>query len=153
MNKTDKKLTETLPKLTQYDCESIKHLKENPHATDYQIGKHNKELGLSKSGRKIYERLKQSDYLRRAFHEIRAANLEFLSREVTPEALKIHRKVLRDKSIEDKDKKDWVAMALRAEFKPSDSPGQQTTVNIGQMQILQQIMRGVLGGGDVDKVE
>ena len=148
MNETEQKPKEKVPKLSRYEQTAIRLLKEDPALTNYGLGKKIKDMGLAKSDKAIYNRLKQKDYLRREFHEIRAANLEFLSREVTPVALKIHRKVLRDRTIENKDKKDWVAMALRAEFKPSDSPGQQTTINIAQMQVLQQLMRGNADKGE-----
>ena len=68
-----------------------------------------------------------------------------MSKEIVPVALKIHKRVLKDKTIKDKDKREWVAMAEKAEFRVDERmiPTQQIQVNIGQLQqvIKQELTR------------
>ena len=119
-----------ISKLSQYDKRAIELLKQDPNLTNHQIGKQLQEQGLSNNERTIYSRLKHSECLSLEINKVRTYNHEFLSREIVPLALKTHKAVLKDKSIEAKDKKDWVAMAEKAEFRIDTPYSSPRTINI-----------------------
>ncbi|NQU83848.1 MAG: hypothetical protein HQ536_04000 [Parcubacteria group bacterium] len=139
MTKKGKKPAKERPKITRTDAEILKMVKADPNKSNYQIGRELKQLGVSKSDHTVYTRLKQSQYLSMEIDRIRQANFELMSREVVPEALKIHKRVLKNKKIPDEKKKDWVALAEKAEFgidelkRPPQPPQQVNLVAIQQI--------------------
>lgn len=126
-------------KRTHLQSKAIELVKENPTLSNWAIGNKMKDLGLTNNPRVIYELLKYSHKTGREITQIREQNQEMLSREITPLALKIHKKVLQDKSIPNIDKKDWVKMAEVAEFGIDDRKiiRQPAQVNL---QAIQQII-------------
>jgi len=99
--KKQQKTDENRPKLTALEQRAIQLVKENPMLSNYQIGKKLKELGASANARSIYVRLKKNEYLNGEIEKIRQANLEMMSREIVPEALKIHKKALKLQPLKD----------------------------------------------------
>jgi len=142
MSKNQRKLAKKRPDLSKTDAKIMELVKQDPMASNYEIGKQLNKLGVSKSDHAVYNRLKQSQYLSREIDQIRQANFEMMSREVVPEALKIHKRVLKNKGIPDEKKKDWVALAEKAEFGTDElkrPPQPQPQVNlIAIQQIIQQ---------------
>ena len=138
---TDEKDAETPSKMSKTDTAILLMAKEHPEATNYQLGKHVKDLGVIKHPITIYKRLSKNTYLRGEIQKIRDHNSEFVSRELVPEALKIHRKMLKSKEIEDKDKKDWVFQAEKLEFRTDDlKPALQQTISIKSIENLQVVL-------------
>jgi hypothetical protein len=109
-----------------------------PNLNEHQIGKKIQQLGIIKHPETVYARLKKNEYLRADIAKIRANSAEYVSRVLAPAALEIHHKVLKDKDIPAKDKKDWVFQAEKLEFRTDDlaRPGSQVTVNIKDMRVL-----------------
>ena len=133
------KLPKKRPNLSKTDMKIMELVKKDPTMTNYEIGKHLRDIGVSKSERSVYCRLKKNDYLSREIDQIRQANFEMMSREVVPEALQIHKRVLKNKKIPDEKKKDWVALAEKVEFgidelkRPPQPPQQVNLIAIQQM--------------------
>ena len=138
MGTNQRKLSDKRSKITQADAKILEMVKADPNKSYYEIGRELKHSGISKSNRSIYSRLKKSEYLTREIGRIRQANFEMMSREVVPEAIKIHKRVLKNKGIPDEKKKDWVALAEKAEFNIDETkrPVQPVQVNIDQIQAL-----------------
>ncbi|MBW1693062.1 MAG: hypothetical protein JRJ41_02670 [Deltaproteobacteria bacterium] len=128
-------------KLSRSDKAILMLAKEYPGANNHQLGLKLREFGAVKNERTIYKRLKKSDYLRGEIESIRKNNHEFLSREIVPEALKIHKRVLKDRSISDLKKKDWVQMAEKAEWRLDQPPVQLKTININVIDQIQAMIR------------
>jgi len=125
-----------VPRLSKAKVIALSLIKKEPHATKMEIGRKLMDLGLVTRPDQIYN-LTRADrdngYIDGEISEIKKRNLEMMSREIVPEALKIHKKVLQDKTIPDKKKKDWVQMAEKAEFQFDETkrpPSQPQTVNI-----------------------
>ena len=115
--------------------------KEHPDWNPNQIGNKLKDLGVLKCTTTPYKRLSKNAYLRGEFAEIRKANQEMMSREIVPLALKAHKEVLSDKKIPAVQKKDFIAMAEKMEFKPDvQNLKINETVNVEQLQVYQQII-------------
>lgn len=142
MNQDDKNKAKKIPKLSPAKAKALELIRKEPNAPMIQIGNKLKELGLIKKPERIYELTRSSRYssdISGEIQEIRRRNFEMMSREIVPEALKIHKKVLKDKSIEAKDKKDWVSLAEKCEFQIDETrrpAPKQIKVNIGQLQAL-----------------
>ena len=120
--------------------------KEHPEWNPNQIGKKLKDLGVLKCTTTPYKRLTKSAFLRGEFAEIKKANAEMMSREIVPEALKIHKEVLKDKDIPAIQKKDWVIAAEKMEFKPDiQNLKINETINVDQLSVYQQIVHENLG--------
>ena len=128
-------------KLSKADKAILILAKQYPGANNHQLGKKLQEFGTVKDSRTIYKRLKRSDYLRMEVDQIRKNSHEYLSREIVPEALKVHKRVLKDKSISDLKKKDWVAMAEKAEFRLDQPPAALRTININVAEKIQQMIK------------
>ena len=131
-----KKQVKKRPKITPTDAKILQMVKADPNKSNYQIGKELKQMGVSKSDHAVYTRLKNSQYMTMEIDRIRQANQEMMSREVVPEAIKIHKRVLKNKKIADEKKKDWVALAEKAEFGTDETkrPTQAPMVNLVAIQ-------------------
>lgn len=139
--KKNNKSIQNIAKLSTLDKEIITIAKSNPNLNNHQIGQQLEDKGLSKNKLSIYSRLSYSELLRAEIDKVRTHNHEYLAREIVPEALKIHKKVLKDKSIPNVDKKEWVAMAERSVFKSEPDGARVSTISIGQINVLQQMGR------------
>ena len=140
INNTDK----IKQKLSAKDQAILMVAKENPGKNIRQLGLKLKDMGVVKHENSIYKRLKKSDYLRTDIDEIRKNHSEFMSREIVPEALKVHKRVLKDKNVPDLKKKDWVALAEKSEFKLDAPPLLPRTINIQLFERVQIAMSGML---------
>lgn len=134
---------EKQPKYSKTDKAIRMLAKEYPNANNHQLGKKLQELGTVKSARTVYKRLKKNDYLRTDIEEIRKNSRELLSREILPEALRVHKRVLKNKDIPDLKKKDWVAMAEKAEWK-LDVIQVQPRIAIQHLEIMQIMVGNML---------
>lgn len=124
-----------IPKLSEKKAKALQLIKKRPNAALIEIGREMVKLGVMEKAETIYN-LTRNDrdmgYIHGEITEIKRKNLEMMSREIVPEALKIHRQVLKDKKIPNKKKKDWVQMAEKAEFQFDETkrPTTPQTVNI-----------------------
>jgi len=128
-----KKQAEELPKLTPAKAKALELIKREPNAPLIEIGRKLKDLGMVTKPERIYELTRNdrtSGYMGREIDEIRRKNLEKMSGEIVPEALKIHKRVLKNKKIPDEKKKDWVAMAEKAEFQIDETKRPIVPANI-----------------------
>ncbi|MFH0807596.1 MAG: hypothetical protein V2A57_04200 [Elusimicrobiota bacterium] len=141
-DKTCEKDSEKPPKMSKVDNAILYMAKEHPEASTHQLGNYVKDLGVIKHPATVYKRLSKNTYLRGEIKKIRDHNAEFVSRELVPEALKIHRKILKSRVIPDKEKKDWVFQAEKMEFRLDEKPGIQQTVNIRSIENLQLLIGG-----------
>lgn len=144
MNEKEKNNQESIKniaKLSTLDKEILTIAKNNPNYNNHQIGKELVTDNKSQHPKSIYSRLTYSDLLRSEIDKVRTHNHEYLAREIIPEALKIHKKVLKDKSINPKDKDTWVSMAYRAGLKTEPTAQAAKTITIGQINVLQQMGR------------
>jgi len=119
---------------------------QHPEWSLHRIGLELKGMGVIKDERSVYKRTKKNPYVTAELAEIRRKNFETMSREIVPEALKIHKKALKSKELTLKEKHPWVVAAERAEFHydQTKAPGAKETVNIGQLQVYQQIVQANL---------
>jgi len=132
----------TQPKLSPIDEGILMVAERNPDLNNHQIGKKCKSLGIMKNPSSVYKRLKKSTYLSAHIDEIKKNHAEFMTREIVPEALKVHKRVLKDRTVPDKQKTKWVEMAEKAEFK-TESPQVPRTVNIAIYEKVQQNLLNV----------
>jgi len=139
--KINKKSLQNIAKLSTLDKRILTIAKQNPNLNNHQIGKQLVKEGLSKNKVSIYSRLSYSELLRAEIDKIHTHNHEYLAREVLPVALKVNKRVLKDKAIEDKDKKDWVALAYKSGFKQEAAEQAPRTITIGQINVLQGMVR------------
>ena len=108
-----------IPKLSEKKAKALELIKKRPNVSLIDIGREMVKLGVMEKAKTIYALTKKGEYnmyMHGEIAEIKRKNLEMMSREIVPEALKIHKKVLQDKKIPDRKKKDWVQMAEKAEF-------------------------------------
>lgn len=126
-------------KLDQLDTSIIIHAMANPNDNQYQLGKKIQKMGIADQST-VYRRLQKNAYLRGEIQKIRQFNSEFVSRELIPEALKIHKKILKDQDIEPIKKKDWVFQAEKMEFRLDQPAPAGNTINIQTIERLQMIV-------------
>jgi hypothetical protein len=142
MTKPIKINVKDMPRPNKAKVKMLELIAKHPDKSKMDIGKELVGLGLLKKPENVYQMTRTDrggDYINREIAEIRRRNFEMMSKEIVPEALKIHKKVLKDKSIQAKDKKDWVALAEKAEFSLDDNrrpAPKQVQVNIGQLQAI-----------------
>ncbi len=132
----------TQTKLSPTDEGILMVAKEHPDLNNRQLGLKLKNMGVVKHQNTVYKRLKKNAYLTHSLDEIKKNHGEFMTREIVPEALKVHKRVLRDKNVPDKQKGKWVEMAEKAEFK-TESPIVPRTINIQAMQVVQNQLKQV----------
>lgn len=123
---------------TQAEAKAIQLIKENPDASNLQIGRQLKELGLVSDPTYIYSLVKRNQKAANDISQIREKNAEILSRDIVPHALKLHKQVLKDKTIAPKDKLPWVKLAEDKEFGADDNrrPHQIPNIHIDQIQAI-----------------
>ena len=130
------------PKLDHIDQAICNIAATYPGITPHAITKKLNNTGTIISHQAIYHRLRKSDYLRGELEKIQQGHREEWSRELMPLATKNARKVLKSKDIDDKDKYPYTALVAKTVLGDQGPAAPQTTINIGQMQVLQGIMRG-----------
>lgn len=128
------------PKLDKIDQAILNIALSTPDITTNQIANRLINTGLTKSVPTAYNRLKKSDYLRSELEKIQQNHRETFSRELMPLAIKKTRKAL--KTLDEKDAYPYVAMTVKTTLGDQGPASPATTINIGQMQVLQGIMRG-----------
>ena len=111
-------------------------LLRNPEATKYEISKDMTKMGVYKHQPSAFRMLTKSQYLNEELSYIKAHNREFLNRKIAPQALKIHARVLKDKTISDNDKLPWVKLSHDKVFSEDAPQARAETINIGQIQVL-----------------
>ena len=112
----------------------------NPEATPNEISRRLNNTGTIISHQAIYHRLKKRDYLRRDIEQIRANHREQISRELMPEALKVTRKALKDKTLSAKDKHPYVAMIVKSDLGDQGADTKPQVINIEHLERMQVIM-------------
>jgi len=130
-----------MPNPSKAKVKMLQLIGKYPDKSKMEIGKELVSLGLLVKPENIYQMTRKNrndGYMSGKIEEIREKNFEMMSKEIVPEALKIHKRVLKDKSIKDKDKKDWVSLAEKAEFSFDDRkmPTTPVNINIGQLQAI-----------------
>ena len=123
------------PKLTQTDKAFLNMSRAFPEDTAHQIGKRLQQAGIISNPIYANQLLRRKDYLRGEFEAIRQHNREYMERRLTPKALKIHEKVLSDKSIDPLDKKEWVFQAEKSLHSSELPVAAPPTINIESIQV------------------
>jgi len=130
-----------IEKTTKLKSKTLELIKDYPHLSKLQIGNKLYKLGLVKRPETVYEitrNIPSNAGIVEGIEKVRAANLEMMSRDIVPLSLKLHRKALRSKDIDLKDKLPWISLAEKTEFRLDERkmPVSPVNVNIGQLQAI-----------------
>ena len=128
------------PKLDHIDQAILQAATVSPNLPINAIANNLIRTGIVNSRDTVYKRLRNKDYLRGEFEKIQQNHREQFSRELMPLAIKKTRKAL--KTLDEKEAYPYVAMTVKTTLGDQGPAAPQTTINIGQMQVLQGIMRG-----------
>ena len=124
--------------------------KEHPEMNLHQLGKELVDMGVCKDPTSVYRRPIKNTFVAGELDEIHRRNLETMSSQIVPEALKIHKKALRSKDLTLKEKQPWVALAEKAEFSSYDgnkNPPVSGQINIKTLQLAQVLISQNLESG------
>ncbi len=109
----------------------------SPGLSKRAIGRKCKDLGLIGHENVIFKTLRRTELLAETLPNVKHYHKEYLSREVTPIALKELKDTIKDKELSRKDKLPAIKIALDKEFGEDRAPIRQVdTYNIAEIKIL-----------------
>lgn len=123
---------------TEAERKAIELIKNDPDKPLIEVGRKLVELQLVNKPEHIYNLTRTNSKLDAPITQIRERNAEILSRDIVPQALKIHKNVLKDKNINDTDKLPWVKLAEDKEFGADETkrPIPPQHIHIDQVQAV-----------------
>ena len=128
------------PKPDEIDQAIIHAVTLHPDSATNDIANKLIRAGTINSRDVVYKRLLKRDYLSRDIEQIRANHREQISRELMPEALKVTRKALKDKTMSAKDKHPYVSMVIKSDLGDQGADNKPTMINIEHLERMQVIM-------------
>ena len=140
MTETSQNTTNKAPEYDPIDRQIINIVTAEPDINNTTIANKLVNIGTYKTIDGLFKRLSRKDYLSRDIEQIRANHREQISRELMPEALKVTRKALKDKTMSAKDKHPYVAMIVKSDLGDQGADTKPQVINIEHLERMQVIM-------------